>query len=245
MNVTEIDVELLVTDGSKANNALAASVAAIGVQVPIIAVPMGDGRYRVNSGNRRVDAARRAGLRTVPAIIARMDQVDYRLLELATNVHSRNPVSDAIAIVELLAQGVEPDRIKEVGGKNAASIEAAERLFNSLHEDLLSLLIDRELTLSAAKTLLRLPKGRQLEAYEAAKELSGKNKPSVRFIDHVVREMLAESSPTLKLSLPSTDSGPDPVTMAYALRAIAQRVVDEESKSVLLSAADILEREVV
>lgn len=60
---------------------LAASIAQMGVLQPLLVTPLEDGRYMLVSGERRLRAARRAGLPTVPVVVREVD--DRELLELA------------------------------------------------------------------------------------------------------------------------------------------------------------------
>ncbi|MFN2420365.1 MAG: ParB/RepB/Spo0J family partition protein, partial [Gemmatimonadota bacterium] len=59
---------------------LAASIAQKGVLQPLIVTPSGDG-YELVSGERRLRAARRAGLLTVPVVVRKVE--DRELLEIA------------------------------------------------------------------------------------------------------------------------------------------------------------------
>lgn len=67
---------------------LTLSVAETGVQDPIKArpAPNAEGRYYVVTGHRRTEAARRAGLRTVPArVLERLDSLQERIIMLDEN----------------------------------------------------------------------------------------------------------------------------------------------------------------
>ena len=60
---------------------LAASIKSAGVLQPVVVRPAGGGGYELVMGERRLRAARRAGLQTVPALVRKVD--DDRMLELA------------------------------------------------------------------------------------------------------------------------------------------------------------------
>jgi ParB family chromosome partitioning protein len=64
---------------------LAESVKAQGVVEPLVVRPVGDG-YEVVSGYRRLEAARRAGLETVPCIVREIDDVEATMLSLVENL---------------------------------------------------------------------------------------------------------------------------------------------------------------
>jgi len=54
---------------------LAASVANAGVVQPVILRPVADGRYELIAGERRWQAARRAGMRRIPALLREADEL--------------------------------------------------------------------------------------------------------------------------------------------------------------------------
>jgi ParB/RepB/Spo0J family partition protein len=67
-------------------NELANSIREHGVLQPILVTPVGD-RYRVIAGNRRLKAAIRAGLRTIPALVkTHVDEHKQFFLNLVENV---------------------------------------------------------------------------------------------------------------------------------------------------------------
>ena len=83
---------------------LTTSIEAVGVLQPIVVRPSGD-RYQIVMGERRVRAARAAGLERIPAIVRTTE--DYQLLRdaLLENVHREdlNPLEEAAAYKQLLA----------------------------------------------------------------------------------------------------------------------------------------------
>ena len=83
---------------------LTTSIEAVGVLQPIVVRPSGD-RYQIVMGERRVRAARTAGLERIPAIVRTTE--DNQLLRdaLLENVHREdlNPLEEAAAYKQLLA----------------------------------------------------------------------------------------------------------------------------------------------
>jgi ParB family transcriptional regulator, chromosome partitioning protein len=82
---------------------LSHSIRAVGVLQPIVIRPVGD-RYQIIMGERRVRAARMAGLSTIPAVV-RITEDHYLLRDaLIENVHREdlNPLEEAAAYAQLL-----------------------------------------------------------------------------------------------------------------------------------------------
>jgi len=68
---------------------LAASIAAQGVLQPILIRPLGEG-YELIAGERRLRAANRVGLETIPAYIREMTDEEAKDAQLAENIHRMN-----------------------------------------------------------------------------------------------------------------------------------------------------------
>jgi ParB family chromosome partitioning protein len=109
---------------------LTASVAAVGVLQPIVVRPHGD-RYQIVMGERRVRAARAAGLATVPAIVRSTDD-DHMLRDaLLENIHREdlNPLEEAAAYEQLLVDfAVTHEELAERLGRSRPAISNAIRL---------------------------------------------------------------------------------------------------------------------
>jgi len=88
------------TDGETDLDDLAASLRGVGMVQPPVLSPDGDG-YRVLVGERRVRAARRAGLEALPCIVqAALDPIAAHRARVAENLHRRalNPIDHAAAL---------------------------------------------------------------------------------------------------------------------------------------------------
>lgn len=66
------------------------SIRALGILQPILVRPLGDGRYEVIAGARRVAAAKEIGLETIPAIIQELDNGDALIASLTENIQRGN-----------------------------------------------------------------------------------------------------------------------------------------------------------
>jgi ParB family chromosome partitioning protein len=112
---------------------LAASIAEHGVIQPIVVRAATDGGYELIAGERRVRAARQAGLASVPAVIR--DSSNEELLELALveNVQRAdlNPIEEASAYRELIDRfGLTHGEVAQRVGKSRVAISNALRLLD-------------------------------------------------------------------------------------------------------------------
>jgi len=109
---------------------LTTSIEAVGVLQPIVVRPSGD-RYQIVMGERRVRAARTAGLERIPAIVRTTE--DNQLLRdaLLENVHREdlNPLEEAAAYKQLLADfGITQQELASRLGRSRPVIANAIRL---------------------------------------------------------------------------------------------------------------------
>jgi len=109
---------------------LAASIGAVGVLQPIVVRPNGE-RYQIVMGERRVRAAKHAGLRTIPAVVRVTE--DHHLLRdaLIENVHREdlNPLEEAAAYEQLLSDfDVTHEQLANQIGRSRSAISNAVRL---------------------------------------------------------------------------------------------------------------------
>ncbi len=107
-----------------------ASVVASGILVPLRVTPVGDGRYRVIDGHRRLAAAIRAGLAEVPIDVAaeRAGDDAGQFLDMFTTHRQRDPLSgfeEADALFGAEQAGASRTRIRQATGLKAAEVKAA------------------------------------------------------------------------------------------------------------------------
>jgi ParB family chromosome partitioning protein len=109
---------------------LTASIEAVGVLQPIVVRPSGE-RYQIVMGERRVRAARTAGLERIPAIV-RTTEDDQMLRDaLLENVHREdlNPLEEAAAYEQLLLDfGITQEELAARLGRSRPVIANAMRL---------------------------------------------------------------------------------------------------------------------
>ncbi|MDP9398039.1 MAG: ParB/RepB/Spo0J family partition protein [Actinomycetota bacterium] len=83
---------------------LVASIREVGLLQPVVVRPAGEERYELVMGERRLRAARAAGLETVPAIVRELDDEHLLRDALLENLHRSelNPLEEAAAYDQLL-----------------------------------------------------------------------------------------------------------------------------------------------
>ena len=109
---------------------LTTSIEAVGVLQPIVVRPSGD-RYQIVMGERRVRAARAAGLERIPAIVRTTEDDQLLRDALLENVHREdlNPLEEAAAYKELLADfGITQQELASRLGRSRPVIANAIRL---------------------------------------------------------------------------------------------------------------------
>lgn len=137
---------------------LTASIKAHGILQPLIVIKKGD-HYELIAGERRLRAAKKAGLTTVPAVIKKDASIgDQKKLELALieNIqrHDLNVIEEAKSYVRLAEDfGLSQDEIAVRTGKSRSSVANRMRLV-TLPIEIQKGLIAGEITEGHAKVIL-------------------------------------------------------------------------------------------
>jgi len=116
---------------AKALAELAESIRAKGMLQPILVRRLEEGGYRVVAGERRLRAAREAGLAEVPVIVREIDEASAFELALIENIQRQdlNPVEEAEAYQRLLGDhGLTQEGLAQRVGKDRSTIANALRL---------------------------------------------------------------------------------------------------------------------
>lgn len=155
---------------------LAESIKAQGVMQPILARPLGAGRYEIVAGERRWRAARMAGLATVPALVRDVPDRNALAIALIENLQREdlNPLDEAQGIKRLTEEfGMTHAEAAGAVGRSRTAITNALRLLE-LAPPVQELLREGKLDMGHARALLALPALRQIDlAREAvARQLS-------------------------------------------------------------------------
>jgi ParB family transcriptional regulator, chromosome partitioning protein len=159
---------------AEAGHGLADSVRAQGVVQPVLVRSRAAGGYELIAGERRLRAAREAGLKAIPAVIREADDRETLLLGLVENVARENlsPVEEARALAVLLDEfGLALGDVAEKVGRSKPAVSNRVRLLE-LPEDVLSMLERKQLTEGHARAVLAVPdhEGRRRLAREIVRK---------------------------------------------------------------------------
>ena len=108
-----------------------ASVQQLGIIQPLTVRALGDGRYELISGERRLRASRRAGLKRVPAYVREADTEAMLEMAIVENVQREdlNPVEVALGYQRLMEEvGLTQEEVAEKVGKSRPTVANALRL---------------------------------------------------------------------------------------------------------------------
>lgn len=136
---------------------LAASIRSCGILQPLTVRRAGEG-YELVAGERRLRAARIAGLREVPCLVAQVGEEDSALLALMENLQCRDLDcwEEAQAIARLISRyGLSQEEAARRLGRAQPTVANKLRLLR-LPEDVRALLRENGLTERHARALLRL-----------------------------------------------------------------------------------------
>ena len=171
----------------KALEELSESIKTHGIFTPLLVRKSVSG-YDLITGERRLRAAKMAGLKTVPAIQVGFTEEQMMEIAILENVQREdlNPIEEAAAYESLIQKlGYTQEKLAERVGKSREYCANIMRLLK-LPEDVQSMVVNKELTMSHVRPLLSL--NDEEEIYEAAEKIK-KNKMSVREVEAYVRDV--------------------------------------------------------
>lgn len=137
---------------------LADSIAQLGVLLPLLVRPGGSGRWHLVAGERRLRAARLAGLTEVP-VREIPEDADEAVIALVENVQrvDLNPVEEGLAYKKLIEeQGLTQEDVARATGKSRTHVSSCIG-FVSLPEEVGAKLAAGVITRGHARVLLGLP----------------------------------------------------------------------------------------
>ena len=184
--------------------ALAASIAAHGVLQPILVTETLDG-YQLVAGERRVRAARLAGLDRIPAVVRQLADQHRLELALVENLQRSDlgPLEEATAYRQLVDEfGLTQEQVAQKVGRARSTVANSLRLLD-LTPTVQAALADGRISEGHARAIAAL-QGREQETIlqvVIARELS------VRQTEELIRRMREQHAPA-----PLAPSEPDPDT---------------------------------
>lgn len=148
---------------------LAASIRSLGVVQPVVVRPLHEGaadgetaatgvRFELIAGERRLRAAKLAGLTYIPALVRPADEISSLEIALAENVarEDLNAIEEALAYASLVDEfGLTHERIAELVGRSRAAVTNLLRLLD-LPDDVQALIERGDLTEGHGRALLGL-----------------------------------------------------------------------------------------
>ncbi len=196
---------------------LADSIATHGVLQPLVVQADGDG-YRIIAGERRLRAARLAGLSSVPAVVRTTQGIEHLELALVENLQRAdlNPVDEARGYRRLMELGGHTqEQVARRVGKSRVTVTNALRLLK-LPDDILPAVERGDITAGHARALLAV-------ADDAARS---------ELFDRIMAERLsvrATEQAVHEPSTPATDEDGDrsaPRAIDPELAALQQRLIE-------------------
>jgi ParB family transcriptional regulator, chromosome partitioning protein len=136
---------------------LVASIKANGILQPIVVRQRSDG-YELVVGERRLRAAKEAGLLTIPAIIKDISEPEMLELALIENIQrtNLNPIDEALAYKRLVDEfNLTHDEIAEKMGKERSTVTNALRLL-TLPQKVRDYISQRKISAGHARALLAI-----------------------------------------------------------------------------------------
>ncbi len=183
---------------------LATSIREVGVLQPIV-VRKAESGYELIAGERRLRAAKLAGLATIPAVLRESDDTESLREALIENIHREdlNPIELAEAFRELLEElGLKQETLAERLGVSRSHVANTIRLL-ALPPEVQRLLAERKVQAGHGRALLGLG---DAEAQETLALRAAAEELTVREVEELVRAYV-EHPPTTE-PRPATPAAP-------------------------------------
>ena len=172
---------------------LAASIREHGVIQPLIVLPNADGTFILIAGERRWQASKKAGLRSVPVITRQANNQELLEIALIENVQRAdlNPMEEAEAYRQLVEDfGLSHDSVAKRVGKSRVAVTNTLRLLG-LADAVKQALVDDSITEGHARALLMLSTQKaQTSALQTLINLS----LNVRQAEELVRKLAGQKA---------------------------------------------------
>ena len=177
---------------------LAESIKVQGIMQPVLVRLLNDGinqgQYEIIAGERRVRAAKLAGLSCVPVLVRVVPNESAAAMALIENIQRENlnPLEEAQGMQRLISEfGLTHETAAQAVGRSRSAASNLLRLLN-LAEPVQTMLMAGDVDMGHARALLALDKATQITA---ANQVVAK-KMSVRETENLVKKLGAEFSLT-------------------------------------------------
>ncbi|MGH2427998.1 MAG: ParB/RepB/Spo0J family partition protein [Candidatus Limnocylindria bacterium] len=180
---------------------LAASIAVHGVLQPVVVRPLADGGYELIAGERRLRAARLAGLSGIPAIVREADAGGSLEMALIENLQREdlNAIEAALAYRELIERfDLTHEAVARQVGKSRVAISNALRLLD-LAPETRQAIVEGRISEGHGRALAAISVP---ELQRAVLQIVVDRQLSVRQTEELVRRKRAEDGPSRARELP-------------------------------------------
>lgn len=209
-------------------SSLTASIREVGVLQPVLVRAKDVDSFELIAGERRWRAAKRAGLKTIPAIVRTIEDLASLEHALVENLHRQDlgALEEAAAYQQLMDDfGLTQEAIAQRVGKSRSAVANSLRLLQ-LPAGVQALLLDGAITAGHARALLGL--GSRQEQDRLAR-LVVSDDLTVRAVERLVREgTLPEDPPRTKPARP-------PAERPAAVLEVEERMADKLDTRVSVS----------
>jgi ParB family transcriptional regulator, chromosome partitioning protein len=171
---------------------LAESIKSQGVMQPVLVRPLGEGRYEIIAGERRVRAAKLAGLDDVPVLVKAVADEAAAVMALIENIQREdlNPLEEAQGLKRLVDEfSLTHEQAAQAVGRSRSAASNLLRLLN-LTQPVQQMLMAGDIEMGHARALLALDAAQQILT---AGEVNAK-KLSVRDTEKLVAQTLGGNS---------------------------------------------------
>ncbi len=142
---------------------LASSIKEHGILQPLLVAEKPDGGYELIAGERRLRAAKAAGLSTVPVLVKELPEQQKLEVALIENIQRSdlNPIEEAFAYKRLIEEfGLTQQNVSEKVGKSRPAVANTIRLLE-LPPEIKSALIEGKINTGQARALLGITGAKQ------------------------------------------------------------------------------------
>lgn len=215
-NPTEISVEVIAPNrfqprrefDEAALEELRESIARHGILQPLSVRAVGDGKYELIAGERRLRAARLAGRATVPVVVRTASDAEMAEMALIENIQREdlNPIEEARAYEQLLTKfRLSQEDLARRVARSRSAIANSVRLLR-LAEEVQAFIANGVLSMGQTRPLLALEsKTLQREAAEYIQE----HELSARGAEALVKRLLKDPNVLKKPAQPAKVRTPD------------------------------------